>query len=223
MALLLVLLLPRDGMRPPARPNVRQILAAYTSIRHHRPTLCLFGGNLLGCAGQFVALTYLAVFLHERHALNTREVGWVYLVAGLGGLLGNWLAGGRLGADPRSMMIATRLLGGSAVAAALTLSLPVLAAVGLLWVSMVLYTPSVVATALVLTSESSVGRATRLALNFAAAGLGQGLGGAVGGVALVLGGWAAVGGCSFTLLVVAAVLAWWSRPSEKVAPALAVA
>jgi predicted MFS family arabinose efflux permease len=48
---------------------------------------------VLGCAGQFVTLTYLAVFLNERHALDTREVGLAYLVAGLGGLFGNWLAG----------------------------------------------------------------------------------------------------------------------------------
>jgi MFS transporter, DHA1 family, inner membrane transport protein len=221
MSFLLTRLLPRDAAPPSTRPGARCILAGYGPILRDRSMLCLLGGTLFGVAGQFVILTYLAVFLDERHALDTREVGWVYLVVGLGGLLGNWLAGGRLGADPRSTMIATRLLGGSAVAAALILPMSALAAVGLLWMSMVLFTPSVVATALMLASESSVGRATRLALNFAAAGLGQGLGGAVGGPALILGGWAAVGLCSFGLLLAGAWLAWQSRPVETLVPALA--
>ena len=223
MALLLVRVLPHDAVRTSPRPSVRRNLAAYTSIRHHRPTLCLIGGNLLGCAGQFATLTYLAVFLNDRYALDTHEVGWAYLVMGLGGLLGNWLAGGRLGTRPRAMMIAARLVGGSVLAAALILPLPVLAAVGLLWLSMVVFAPSAVATALLLASESPAGRATVLALNFAVAGLGQGLGGAVGGLALVLGGWAAVGCCSFALLLAGAGLVWWSRPSETPAPALAAA
>lgn len=223
MALLLMRLLPRDASRTTPRPSVRRILAAYASIRHHRPTSCLIGGNVLGCAGQFVTLTYLAVFLNERHALDTREVGWVYLVAGLGGLFGNWLVGGRLGTRQRAMMISARLLGGCILAAALILPLPVLAAVGLLWLSMVLFAPNAVATALLLAAESPVGRATTLTVNFSALGLGQGLGGAIGGLALVHGGWAAVGLCSCALLVAGAGLVWWSRPSETPVPVLAAA
>jgi predicted MFS family arabinose efflux permease len=223
MAVLLVRLLPRDSVRTSACPSARRILAAYASIRHHRPTLFLLGVNLLGCAGQFVTLTYLAVFLNERHALDTREVGWVYLVAGLGGLFGNWLAGGRLGTRPRAMMIAARLLGGSILATALILPLPVLAATGLLCLSMVLYAPSSVVTALLLASESPAGRATTLTVNFSALGLGQGLGGAVGGIALVHGGWAAVGLCSCALLLTGAGLVWCSRPSDTPVPAVVAA
>jgi predicted MFS family arabinose efflux permease len=99
------------------------------------------------------------------------------------------------------MMIIARLLGGCILAAALILPLPVLAAVGLLCLSMVLFAPSVVATALLLAAESPSGRATILTINVSALGLGQGLGGAIGGIALVQGGWAAVGLCSCALLV----------------------
>jgi MFS transporter, DHA1 family, purine base/nucleoside efflux pump len=219
MTVLLGRILSRDAAQPSTRPTLRGILAAYAPILRHRPTLCLIGGNLLGSAAQFVILTYLAVFLAERHGLDTREVGWAYLIVGLGALLGNWLAGGRLGARSRPMMIAVRLLGGCVVAAALLLPVPLLLAVGLLSLSMLLYTPGVVATALLLAAESPAGRATTLTVNVSALGLGQGLGGALGGLALVVGDWAAVGLCPLALMLAAAGLAWLSGRHENEAPA----
>jgi hypothetical protein len=79
-----------------------------------------------------------------------------------------------------------------------------------------LYTPYTVLTALLRADESPVGRATTLTSNNSALSLGQGLGRALGGLALVLGGWAAVGLRSFTLMLAAAGLVWRSRPPHPV-------
>jgi DHA1 family inner membrane transport protein len=184
---------------------VRRILTACAPLRRHRPTLCLLGANLLGSAGLFVIWSYIAVFLTERHQLGTREIGWVYLAAGLGALLGSWLAGGRLGGRPRPTMIAVRIVGGLALAVALLLPVPVLLAGALLAVGWLLYTPYTVLAALLLAAESPAGRATTLTCNFSGLSLGQGLGGALGALALVLGGWDAIGLCSFALMLAAAV------------------
>jgi DHA1 family inner membrane transport protein len=219
MTTLLGRVLPGDPERPTLRPSVRRSLAAYAPLWHHRPTRWLLVANLLGCTGLYVIWTYVAVFLTERYTLGTREVGWVYLVAGGGALVGNWLAGGLLGARPRPMMIANRLLGGLALAVLLVLPVPLVVATALLGLSMFLYAPNTVLTALVLAAESPAGRATTLTVNFSTLSLGQGLGGALGGLVLVVGGWATMGLCAFALMAAAAGLVWQSRSGEVAAPA----
>jgi predicted MFS family arabinose efflux permease len=81
------------------------------------------------------------------------------------------------------------------------------------------YYPCNVFTALLLAEESPAGRAITLTCSGSALSLGQGLGEVVGGLALILGGWVAVGLFSFTLMLAAAGLVWWSGRRVATAPA----
>jgi predicted MFS family arabinose efflux permease len=76
-----------------------------------------------------------------------------------------------------------------------------------------------VALALLLTRESPAGEATTLTLSQAATSLGSALGGSAGGLLLVAGGYGALGVGATALCVAAAVLAWWSRPTQGHVPA----
>ena len=48
-------------------------------------------------AGVWAMWTYYGAFYVQQHAFSTQQVGWVSLAAGLGVLLGQTAAGGRLG------------------------------------------------------------------------------------------------------------------------------
>ena len=65
---------------------------------------------------------------------------------------------------------------------------------------------------LVLNAETPAGRATTMTLNSAAMSLGTALGGMLGGVALALGGYTALGVCAPLFPLVGAGIIWWSRP-----------
>jgi len=213
--------LPPDARAAPGRYRVRDVLASYLPLLRHRATLSLIVATLLGTTGVWIVWSYLAAFLLQRHGFTTQEVGWAYLATGASVILGNVVAGGRLGAYPRPVMIASRAGSGVMFACALLLPVSGIAVAGLIALAMVAHGAFSVTNALVLTVETPAGRATTMTLNSSAISLGTALGGAVGGLALALGSYPALGVCAPIFSLAAAGLIWWSRPRTEPEPVAA--
>ena len=225
LALLMSLALARL-LAPEAPPAVgpmrlRSMLAPYGPLVRDRPSLALILADWLGNAGLWVVLAYLGAYYVQRHGFTTQQVGWAYLVGGLGVLAGQLLAGGRLGAWPRPLVIGGRIVAGCLMGAALLLPFPSLVTVTVLTVGMLANGASNVGAVSLLSAVAPTERATALALNGSAVSLGAALGGAVGGLLLAVGGYSTLGWGSFGLALVAAVVVWWS-PGREVLPQASV-
>ena len=213
--------LPRDEVANPRRFRLRSVLASYAPLLHQGSTRSVLVATLLGSIGSWTVWTYLAAFLIEVHGFTIQDAGWVYLFGGGGVMVGTMLTGTRLGAKPRPLMIASRVSAALVFACAMVPPLPGLAVVVLVGLAMVLQGLYGVPNLMVLNAETPVGRATTMTLNSSAMSLGSALGGVVGGIALSLGGYSALGLCAPIFPLVGAGLIWWSRP--RAAPPLAVA
>jgi predicted MFS family arabinose efflux permease len=210
-----------DGARTTVGLPMRALLAAYAPIARHRPTLGLLGGSVLGLAGTGALITYLGAFLAERHGLSAQQVGWVYLALGVGALVGTGAIGGRFGSRPlRPLLVSARLVIGALGATVLLFPVPTLTAAGLLVLCVVLMAVCNVATPTLLANETPAGRATTMALNGSATGLGTALGAGLGGVLLAVGGYSALGLSALAWCAASAALVWWSRPGHVAAPAV---
>jgi predicted MFS family arabinose efflux permease len=169
----------RTGVSP------RHILAAYSPLIRHRPTVSLILATLLGNAGHWVTMTYLGAFLAERHGYTTQQIGLVYLVPGTALVVGYAVAAGRVTTLPlRPLGITTRTLVGASLVGVMVLPIPALAGIGLLGVMGIAHAIALVVIVLLLVRESPASRATTLALNTVALSLGQALGAMLGGVLL---------------------------------------
>src|SRR5262249_6182212 len=124
-------------------------------------------------------------------------------------------------AHPRPLLIVSRVIGGLLFACAIVLPLPGLAVMAVVALAMVMQGLYDVSNLLVLNVETPAGRATTMTLNSSATSLAAALGGIIGGVALTLGGYAALGVCAPIFPLAGAAIIWWSRP--RTAPPLALA
>ena len=88
------------------RPSIRELLAPYQPLLRHTSTLSTIAATVLGNASTWAVWTYVAAFLVQHYEVSTLEVGLIYLVVGVGVLLGTLLAGGRVGRQPRRLLIA---------------------------------------------------------------------------------------------------------------------
>ena len=212
-------------VRSASSPRLATILTAYAPLVRHRPTLALVGQVFLGSVGTWATFTYLGAYLAQQHGFGAREVGVGYLVVGVGTVLGAKSVGTRLGSRPRLLLLASRVAGSALLGAALILPLPALAAVALLALGALVHTANSVAAGSLLAGESPTGRATTLTFNNAAMSLGVAAGGAIGGAALAVGGYRAVGFVSLAWLLAATCLIWWadSRASLPMPPPAAAA
>lgn len=202
----------RDAATAAGPLRLGGVLAAYEPLIRHRPTLGLIGSTLLGNAGLWTVLSYVGAFYVERHGFDIQRVGLATVPPGLALFFGSLAAGGRLGGLPlRPLIVAARALGAVLLGAGLLLPLPVGPFIALMAVNAGMMGVATVAITLLLTAESPAGRATTLTLNGSANSLGIALGGAIGGLLLALGDYAAIGVGALVLSGAAAVLAWWSR------------
>jgi DHA1 family inner membrane transport protein len=214
MALVAAVLLQRtladDAPRVAGQFSFHDLLDSYEPIRRHRPTALMMVASLLSEIGLWSAMTYFSALLVERYGLGIEVVGWAFLAIGVVTFGGNLVAQGRVGKYPRPLMIGCRLWCalGLGLAFGLPLSWPVCMAIVLL--AAPTFSMENVATTLVLTASSPAGRATTLTLRSAAVCIGTALGGALGGGALALGGYAAVGAVAMVMLLFSTALAWWS-------------
>jgi len=197
---------PRSDTR-----RIRDIFGAYAPLVHHRPTLIVAGGSLVGYTGMWAIWTYIAPLLVDRHGFGIQGVGGFYLATGAIALVENILAGGPLSARPRPLMVWSRLAGGLVIGVALFAPLPGPVAVGLLALSGLSNAVNSVASVILLTAESPAGRATTLTFNFSAQTFGVALGGGLGGLALALGVFDALGALAVICVLSSAGLIWLSQ------------
>lgn len=190
----------RSGGRSAGRTGRRlgTLLAAYRPLLEHRPTVGLIASTVVGNTAISALLTYVGAFLIEQHGASAAEVGWAFSLSG-GGLILGGILGARLArhADPRTLAFALMLLRGGVIAAmfllppglppGLPFGVPIATGLfGLLGLGDGVYLVSVV---LALTGETPAGRALTMVLNGSAVALGNGLGSAIGGLLLALGGY----------------------------------
>jgi len=217
-ALLLWRMLCRDEAPGNGPVRLTRILAAYQPLVRHRTSLTVIVAACLEQTGVWVMWTYYGAFYVQQHAFTTQQVGWVSLAAGLGVLLGQMAAGGRLGSQPGRLMILGCLGSGPLIGLSLLLPLPASVAVALMAAGWLMHGLMMVSTVVLLVSQSPAGRATTLTLYASAMNLGIALGAALGGLALARGGYVALGLCTLALPLVSAALVWGCRPGLEQAP-----
>jgi predicted MFS family arabinose efflux permease len=213
--------LPSDERTTSGRIRLRDALASYVPLLRHRSTLSVIAGTFVGNIGTWIVWSYLAAFLIEVHHFTVQEAGWVYLFGGGGVMVGTMISSKRIGVSPRVLMIVSRVTAGLLVSCAMILPLPGLAVMGVMSLAMVMHGLYGVPNLLVLSAETPVGRATTLTLNASAISLATALGGVIGGIALSLGGYQALGFCAPIFPLVGSAIIWWSRP--RTAPPLVLA
>ncbi len=213
--LALVLLLPLAREIAPDRPQtygptrLTAMLAPYGPLVKDRASLALVAAAWLGNGAFWIMATYLAAFYIQQEHLSTQQVGAIYLVAGLGVVVGQLLAGGPLGRRPRLLVIVSRALSGCLMGAALLLPISAPLSVVPLTLGMLANGAGNVATVVLLSKVASTGRATTLAINGSAVSLGAALGGALGGLLIAVGGYSMLGLGSLVLALLAAGVVWW--------------
>src|SRR5215212_9338822 len=138
-------------------------------------------------------------------------------------MAGTMLSSKRLGSPPRALMIGSRVCSAVLLAVAMIPPLSGVSIAAMLSLALVLHGAYGVPNLMVLNAESPAGRATTMTLNNSAISLGTALGGVFGGLAISVGGYAALGFCAPIFPILGAGIIWLSRPRAMPAfvPALA--
>jgi MFS transporter, DHA1 family, inner membrane transport protein len=157
-------------------------LAPYRPVFQHRTTLTLIVAACVENIGVNAMWTYYGAFYVQHYGFSTAQVGLVSLAAGLGVVVGQTAAGGRLGGRPRLLFIAGCAGSGSLIGLLLMLSLPAIVAITLMAAGWLMHGMVMVSTVVLLVARSPAGRALTLTLNGAAMSFGMALGAGLGGL-----------------------------------------
>jgi predicted MFS family arabinose efflux permease len=182
------------------------MLAAYAPLFQRRATLILIVGACIENAGVNAMWTYYGAFYVQRYAFSAEWVGWVSLAAGLGVLVGQTVAGGRLGARPSLLFVLGCAGSGTLIGLPLMVPAPAAAAIALMGAGWLMHGLVMVSTVVLLVAQVPAGRATTLTLYGSAMNFGMALGAMLGGLALAWAGYFALGLCTLALPLAAAAL-----------------
>jgi predicted MFS family arabinose efflux permease len=139
----------------------------------------------------------------------------VSLAAGLGALIGQTAAGGRLGEHPRLLFIAGCISSGSFIGLSLILQLPAVADIVLMASGWLTHGLVMVSTVVLLVNRSPGGRAVTLTLNSSAQSFGWAVGAGAGGIVLAAAGYVALGLWTLALPLGSALLMFFRQPSRS--------
>jgi predicted MFS family arabinose efflux permease len=210
-AFILLWMLHPDRARNSEEVRLKSMLAAYRPLLRHSRSMILILAACVENAGVNAMWTYYGAFYVQHYAFSTGQVGWVSLAAGLGVLVGQTAAGGRLGGRPELLFIAGCVGSGSLIGLSLILPLSAIAALTLMAAGWLMHGMVMVSTVVLLVSCSPAGRATTLTLNGSAMSFGMALGAALGGLVLAGTGYFGLGVCTLALPLTSAVLVWIYR------------
>jgi MFS transporter, DHA1 family, inner membrane transport protein len=201
--------LPADRLHPSGRFRVKELLAAYTPLLRHRPSLRFLAVSALRGMWWVGLLTYMGAFLGTVVGLSPQHVGLVYALAG-GAYTGGSIAAGSLlgGLSPRLVVAISSVIGGVLVCPMFLFPVPGVVIPLLLVVSVAAAVCSVSVVAL-LADESPAGAGTTMVLNGSVLNLGTAGGALLAGALIAFGGYAALGIGLPLFALVAAALAWW--------------
>jgi MFS transporter, DHA1 family, inner membrane transport protein len=209
--------LPADRLHPASRLRVRELLAAYSPLLHHPPSLRFLAVSGLRGMWWVGLLTYMGAFLVTVVGFSPQHVGLVYALAGGAYTAGSITAGNLLGGvSPRLVVAVSSVIGGVLVAPLFLFPVPRVVLPLLLVASMAAAICSVSVVAL-LADESPAGAGTTMVLNGSVLNLGTAGGAVLGGTLIAFGGYPALGIGLPLFALVAAALAWWpgSRQTEN--------
>ncbi|CAN5793847.1 N/A [soil metagenome] len=212
---MIVLVLPPDRRHPQTRLVWRELLDAYAPLINHSPTLRLL--MITGLRAMYFRgmVTYLGAFLGDELGLTTSQVGFAYMISGVGSTFGSFVAGTNvLRFSARSVVAVSNLVSGSLIAMVLWSSSValVLALLPLVGVASAI---GGVTVATLLAAESPAHAGTTMALNAALLNAGAASGAALGGALLALGGFHALALGLPVFSLMAAILAWWPRQRSR--------
>jgi predicted MFS family arabinose efflux permease len=201
--------LPADRLHPSSRLRVGALLAAYTPLLKHPPSLRFLGVSALRGMWWVGLLTYMGAFLGTVVGFSPQHVGLVYALAGGAYTAGSITAGSLLGGlSPRPVVAISSVIGGVLVAPMFLFPIPWVVLPLLLVASGAASICSVSVVAL-LADESPAGAGTTMVLNGSVLNLGTAGGAVLGGALIAFGGYAALGIGLPLFALVAAALAWW--------------
>jgi MFS transporter, DHA1 family, inner membrane transport protein len=189
--------------------HLRGLLDAYRPLLRDRTTLAIYASSFTRAACWLGFLVYLGAFLFDVYGADARAIGWAYMLAGAGFLLGSVVVGEQL----KNVGLRTVFGIASAVTAplfciALVLPLGLAVSVAFLTIVSALGGATAVGLTTLLADESPGGGATTMGLNSAVRNLGTGAGAALGGALIALGGYPALGLGLSGLLVISTFLIW---------------
>ena len=117
VAWFVAVVLPADRLHPSSRFRVGELLAAYTPLLHHPPSLRFLGVSALRGMWWVGLLTYMGAFLGTVVGFSPQHVGLVYALAGGAYTAGSIAAGSLLGGvSPRLVVAVSSVIGGVLVA-----------------------------------------------------------------------------------------------------------
>jgi predicted MFS family arabinose efflux permease len=155
----------------------------------------------------------------QQHGFGVEQVGWVSLAAGLCVLLGQTAAGTRFGGRPQFLFIVGCAGSGSLIGLSVMLAIPASDAITLMTIGWLLHGLVMISTVVLLVGQSRAGRATTLYFYGSAMSLGTAIGAVLGGLALALAGFFALGVCTLILPIGSVVLLSFRAPAvASVAP-----
>lgn len=210
-------LLPDDSVHDAGNIDIQKILNAYRPLLAQRSMLMLYGSTVARAIGWFGTLAYVGAYLGDEQGLSTGEIGWAYLVGGVGYFLGTKLSIGRLGDfGPRKLYGVMTSLMGLFVGLSITLPAGPLVSIAMLTVGATASGFGFVVFVTLLSTETTAGQATTMSLNSAMLAFGGALGGLVGGLFLAIGGYALLGIGLMGFSFAGAALVW--RPGVLEVP-----
>ena len=211
IAFILWRILGRDEPVGSKQVPLKSMLAAYRPLIRDHFSLILIVAACLENTGVNAMWTYYGAFYVQQYAFSTAQVGWVSLAAGLGVLVGQTAAGGRLGGRPRLLFSVGCGGSGPLIGLSLMLPLPAAAAVAIMAAGWLMHGLIMVSTVVLIVDHSPAGSATTLTFYGSAMSLGMALGAGLGGLALMVAGYFALGMCTLALPLASAILVWFRR------------
>lgn len=185
--------LPDDAQRRTDAFRPRTLLDAYLPLLHDVAMRRLYGCSVLRSACWFGLLTYLGALLRERFGLTAGETGLVYMLAGVGYLLGSLVAGGPFARVPARPLVAiSNVVMGLLMLVAFSAVVEIRIVIGLLAVAAFAGAVGWVGLTALLTSETPAGAGATMVLNGSLYNLGAAAGAGIGGVLLAVGGFEAL-------------------------------
>ena len=205
---------PDETVSASREVGLRGVFAGYQPLLQHRPTVVLLIAACVENIGVNAMWTYYGAFYVQRYGFGADQVGWVSLAAGLGVLIGQTVAGGRLGEHPRLLFIVGCVGSGSLIGLSLILPLPAAATITLMAAGWLTHGLVMVSTVILLVDRSPAGRAVTLTLNSSAQSFGWAVGAGTGGIVLGTAGYAALGLWTIGLPLGSALLMFSRRLSR---------
>lgn len=191
---LVQLMLPADADVPNARFRAGDVLSAYRPLLHHRPSIMIFGANVLRAICWIGTIVYLSAFLIEEHDLSITNSGLVMMIGASGYFAGSLAAGGRLGnVSPRLLFGMSTISMAVSMGLIFTLRIGIMPLLGLFLVAGFVGAFGWVALTTLLISNTPAPPATTMVFNGAVLNAGSALGSLAGGVLLAFGGYSAIG------------------------------